>query len=345
MSTMAERKEQARRESEERLANWRDIFHRFSDFENAPQPVFAIKGFLQEGGVTVIGGLAGHSKTFIQLCMAKALMEGSLLFGCELFSVPTPAQRILYLVPECGIGPFWARLKLLGLEQFVKDDRLLIRTLSSPEQVGLTDARMLKASEGAHIFLDSVVRFTTGCENDAEAARLFSDVLFRLLQVGAKSICGCHHSPKSFESADFPTLENVLRGSGDMGAMVSTCWAIRQVDSELNKVYVANVKGRDFQPCAPFIIQGRPFLDDCGRFEMVAEPGTAGEMKFHLKRTAESGRPARKDKADKLPEILKLRAQGMSDNAIAKQTNVARSTLREWLFDYDATQKPSSLDQ
>ena len=56
---------------------------------------------------------------------------------------------------------------------------------------------MLAADENADVFLDSVVRFTTGSENNAENIRMFSDVMFRLLHAGARTITGCHHSPKS----------------------------------------------------------------------------------------------------------------------------------------------------
>jgi RecA-family ATPase len=68
--------------------------------ENAPPLRFAIEGFLQEAGVTLIGGLAGHGKTLLMLAMAKALLEESPLFGCELFAVQRPAQRVLYLCAE-----------------------------------------------------------------------------------------------------------------------------------------------------------------------------------------------------------------------------------------------------
>jgi hypothetical protein len=42
--------------------NWRGIFHTYEEFKNAPPLRFAIDGFLQEAGVTLIGGLAGHGK-------------------------------------------------------------------------------------------------------------------------------------------------------------------------------------------------------------------------------------------------------------------------------------------
>ena len=47
--------------------NWRGIFHSIEEFENAAPLRFAISGFLQDAGVTLIGGLAGHGKTLAML--------------------------------------------------------------------------------------------------------------------------------------------------------------------------------------------------------------------------------------------------------------------------------------
>jgi hypothetical protein len=318
--------------------NWRGIFHSVEEFENAPPLQFAISGFLQEAGVTLIGGLAGHGKTLLMLAMAKALLEERPLFGYEPFSIPRPAQRVLYLVPESSIGPFWARIKLFRLEEYIRNDRLLVRTLSSREQVSLKDPRILKAAEGGDVFLDTAVRFMDGSENDAENARPFADTLFRLLGTGARSITGAHHAPKGFEGQDYMTLENILRGSGDIGAMLSTCWGVRQIDPVPNQLYIQNLKPRDFQPCEPFILEGRPHLDTTGHFKMIAEPGEAGELSEHLPRRSK-GRPVMSDKDEKLAEAVELRRQGFGAPTIAKKIGVAVSTVQKWLFEYDLAQK------
>jgi len=99
---------------------------------------------------------------------------------------------------------------------------LLVRTLSSRGQVCLGDPRLVKAAEGADVFVDTAVRFMDGSENDVESARTFANTLLRLLNAGARSITGAHHAPKGFEGQDHMTLENILRGSGDIGAMLST---------------------------------------------------------------------------------------------------------------------------
>jgi AAA domain len=313
--------------------SWRSIFHTSEEFENAPPLGFAIDGFLQEAGVTLIGGLAGHGKTLLMLSMVRALLQESALFGYEMFSVSRRAERVIYLIPESSIGPFWSRIKMFGLEQFVREDRLLIRTIQAREQVDLTDPRMLAAVEGADVFLDSVVRFTVGSENDAENARLFSDVLFRLLRSGARSITGCHHSPKSFEGAQRMSLENVLRGSGDLGALTTTCWGTRQIDAARNRIYVENVKARDFEPCRSFILEGRPHLDETGQFAMHAKPGEAEELRSYLQQ--KGGRPLAPNRAEQIAMAAFLRAKGDSIREIASKMKVSKTTAARMLDDYD----------
>jgi len=325
--------------------NWRSIFHTVEEIENAPPLRFAIDGFLQEAGVTLIGGLASHGKTLLMLAMVKALLEESPLFGYEPFSVPRLNQRVLYLIPESSLGPFWSRIQLFRLEEYVRTDRLLVRTLSSREQVSLDDPRLLKAAAGADVFLDTAVRFMDGSENDVESARPFADTLFRLLNAGARSITGAHHAPKGFEGQDCMTLENILRGSGDLGAMLCTCWGVRQVDAARNQLYVQNVKPRDFQPCLPFLLEGRPHLDNTGHFLMTHKPGEAGELSDHLPRRKKGGRPAATDKDDKVFRAIELRAKGLSFDEISTAIGVGKTTVHRWLIGKDSFQNRSTAEQ
>ena len=159
--------------------------------------------------------------------------------------------------------------------------------------------RLLKAAEGVDVFLDTAVRFMAGNENDVENARPSADKLFRLLEAGARCITGAHHAPKGFEGQDYMGLQNILRGSGDIGAM---CWGVRQIDAARNQLYVENIKPRDFQPCAPFIVEGRPRLDETGQFKMLQEPGEAEELRSYLRQ--KGGRPAVTDKAAKLSQAV-----------------------------------------
>ena len=323
-------------------ASWRTLFHSSGEIQNVRSVAFAINGFLQDDCITFVGGLPGHGKTLVMLAMCKALLEGSPLFGYEPFAVGVPAKRILYLVPESGLGPIGMRLRTFKIDQYAGNDesaRLFLYTLNSREQIDLTDSRLLKAAEGSHVFLDTAIRFMSGSENEAESSRTFAQQLFALQAAGARTITGAHHAKKEFEKAEYMALENVLRGSGDLGAMLGAAWGLRQVDNASTRIYVENIKARDFEPCASFVLQGRPDLDQSGQFTMLAAPGTAGELRAHLaaKNAQRGGRPVNPDKSAKLAKALELRASGItSESRLAKQVGIDRQTLRRWLFEYDS---------
>jgi hypothetical protein len=254
--------------------DWRALFHSYDELITAPPLRFAITNFLQEDGITFFGGLPGHGKTLVMLSVVKSLLTGNNLFSCENFKVTAPASRVIYLVPESGLGPFKHRLELFGLLEWVKSGKLFVRTMSR-ERISLADPRVLKAAEGADVFLDTAVRFMEGAENAAEDNRVFANTLFDLQGAGARTVVGAHHSPKAFENRENISLENVLRGSGDIGAMLATAWGIKQVDTEHNRIFVKCVKARDFEPGQPFEITGRPFIDNEGDFVMTGQPGLA----------------------------------------------------------------------
>jgi hypothetical protein len=233
------------------------------------------------------------------------------------------------------LEPFGARLRKFGLKEYIDSDQLLVRTLSCSQQVELGDPRILQAAEGADVFLDTVTRFFDGSENDAESSRKFANTLFNLLHAEARSITAAHHSPKSFGTADLMTLENALRGSGDIGAMLCTAWGIRQIDAESNRIYVQNLKARDFQSCGAFVIEGRPHLDQTGRFKLLEAPGDAGELCEYLNRR-KGGAPTTPNKGDKLQRALEMRAEGRSIRQIASAVKIARGTAHAWLKDYDS---------
>ncbi len=299
--------------------------HTYEEILNVPPVSFAIDGFLQEQGITLIGGLSGHGKTLIMLAMVRALLEGGKLF--HRFAVNDPAKKVIYLIPECGLSPFAHRLKIFGLADYVREGRLLVRTLSK-KPISLNDPRLLREVPGSDVFLDTVTRFKSGDENDAAENAEFAENLFNLQRAGARTITGAHHSPKSFGKDTYMSLENILRGTGDIGAMLATCWGIRQIDSEQNRIYVQNVKPRDFLPCEPFIIQGRPSLDATGYFELTEPPGFAGELSDHVSKE-KGGRPAIAE--EKVAEAFRLRALGKSYREIGKALSIGKSTVERWL--------------
>jgi len=275
---------------------WREMFHSYADFENCAPLSFAIGGFLQNDGATMIGGLSGHGKTLILCSIAKALLSGKGGRLWDLFPVEENCLRVVYLVPECSLAPFKHRLQLFGLYSYLapNDERLLVRTLSKGPTPCLSDPRILFAVKGAHVILDTAVRFAEGDENSAtEMARGLANDIFSLLGSGARSVIAAHHSPKPFAKENRMTLENVLRGSGDVGAMLTTAWGVKQIDAASNILHIENIKPRDFQPCGPFQIIGRPHIDDSGDFQILKRPGECGSLmdEQELERNRGGGAP------------------------------------------------------
>ena len=124
------------------------------------------------------------------------------------------------------------------------------------------------------------------------------------------------------------TLENVLRGSGDIGAMLCTAWGLSQIDSAETRIYVQNVKARDFLPCAPFIVQGRPSIIETGFFDLTHPPGFAGTLGDSK---AQAGRPSIEGKEDKIARAQEMKSSGSNYRDIAKELGVSTGTVSNWL--------------
>jgi hypothetical protein len=288
---------------------WRNLFHSWEETQNAPPLKFAIDNFLQEDGITYLGALPGHGKTLLMLEICRTLLEGGKLFEYDLFPATKRSNRVLYLVPECSIGPFKQRLELFRLIDHVRDERMFYRTLSSQVPISnLADERILQAAAGADVFLDTAIRFMEGDENTAKDQKLFAEILFNLQRAGARTIVCAHHSPKAFSGATNATLENVLRGSGDVGAAACTVWALKQVDRLTNRIEISNVKARDFEACEPFEIEGRPYINDTGRLKITKEPGGS----------------------QNLTEFRQLIAEGKQPEEIIKALDISQATFYRW---------------
>jgi hypothetical protein len=288
------------------------LFHSPEECRNAPDIQFAIDGFLQCEGMTFIGGLSGHSKTWVMLSIAKALLlgEGTKLWST--FAVRETANRVLYLIPEVGLSSFMFRAKRMRLMPYIDELRLLLRTLSKGPAPELNDPLMLAAAKGNHVVLDTAARFASGEENSAgDNARGLAADIFKLITAGARSVICAHHSPKTFEKSNVMTLEGILRGTGDIGAMATTVWGVKQLDEPQNIVYMECVKARDFTHCEPFQIRGRPCVDDGGDFILYRAPGESGSLSEEQAGT----NPANKNKHRERDDRVSIVKKWISDDA------------------------------
>jgi hypothetical protein len=296
-------------------ANWREKFHTVNELPDGGT-VALIERILPEG-VSLIGSLSGVGKTWFALSMARALVTGEKFLG--VWAVPQKIP-VLYLVPELGGRAFRSRCEKLGIGagfycQVMRDG---VCDLGDPLLAAAI--RELKPA----VFLDTAVRFVkSDSENDAaQNAQGLATAIFSLLNFGARAVVGLHHSPKASADKEFMTLESILRGTGDLGAMCDSVWGLTRdrgvhggqdylEESELlTRLFVKCVKPRDFEPADAFRIQGRPHIDERGDFVVLLD-----ESENLIE-----------NEADAVSEALEADPH-LSKQALAKKTGVGRNRV------------------
>ena len=260
--------------------HWREVFHMGSELSPRDTVVFIDK-ILSEG-VTGIGSHSGVGKTWVGLSIAHALLSGQPLFGK--FAVRKKAN-VLYLVPEMGGNAFRRRMAKMHISmdggffcQTVKDGAIDLQDPFLLEAVG--DMRPV-------LILDTAIRFLKGDEqSSSEISQGFGARMFNLINHGAQAIIFMQHRSKGSKKEAL-SLENALRGTTDFGAMADCVWAIEHAkapesykgnkdsyakESEnLTRLYLECVKPRDMDPADPFVIQGRPYIDEKGDFVVLTD--------------------------------------------------------------------------
>ena len=249
------------------VEDWRSRYHTFDEMNDAPEPTFIIEGFLQKDVISSIAAPVGQRKTIIATNVVHASLTGEPLFGH--FPVKALPARVLYLCPEMGLFAFAKRIRNLGLMQYV-EKTLFCRTMNTEGKLSLRDLTEQELA-GALVVIDTAVRFVEGDENSSQDMKVFAEDCFRLMRAGASSVLVLFHSPKAAKDVSELTLENAMRGSGDLGAFVSSCWATRLQDPESpweSASYLRNVKQRDFES-DPFEVKS----DKLGKLHLVTKPG------------------------------------------------------------------------
>lgn len=253
-------------EAKAELLDWKTRYHTFDEMNDAPPPSFLIEGFLQKDVISAIAAPVAQRKSLIAANVAHALLTTGKLF--DHFVVTERPERVIYLCPEMGLHSFADRLKRLGLMEYV-GKTLFCRTMNSEGRVLLADLSPEELT-GACVIVDTAVRFIQGDENSSEHMRVFAEECFGLMKGGAASVLVLFHSGKGTKETSELTLENAMRGSGELGAFVSSCWATRLQNPEepyKSASFLTNVKQRDFE--------SKPFEVTCGadcRLHIVAPP-------------------------------------------------------------------------
>jgi AAA domain len=305
----------------------------WEDFENEPKFEWVIDRLFEKSSFNIIAGLSGGYKSWWLMMQAYAQIIGLKLF--DNFQCVANPEGALYLVPEVGRGSFKRRAQLIrapgfsSLYELIREGRLKVRTLSAGPIVNLSNPQIRKLAEGRDVFLDTAVRFLEGDEN-ASADNNLAEQGFGLIRDGARTVTGAHHSPKDFEKASKITLENVLRGTGDIGAMLSNCIGGKKLDEATGLVHWEQCKGRevDEENVLRFQLTAKPWINKEGRFHMTKPPTECKSLAEETQSTngGKGGRP----KKAKDEEIAQLHdVQGLSWDKIGEKLGLSPETVRQ----------------
>lgn len=250
--------------------DWRDLFHTKDDVLNCPEPTFLIEKFLQCGSICAIAAPVAQRKSLIALNAALSLCSGEPLFG--FLEVQNRPSRVLYMCPEMGLISLSDRIKKIGATEYLGEsffirsmNQTLLRLSDIPEE----------ALEGSVLILDTAIRFLEGDENSSEDMKAFSNVLFAIqrAQGPTGAIMVLYHSPKMTKDASELTLENCLRGSGELGAAITDGHGTRlqePEDTHGSSSYIRHIKARDYTGLHPFEVWSDP--DGSGRLTAATDP-------------------------------------------------------------------------
>lgn len=220
---------QLRDEHLKRLANfykdrWRDSFRTIGEMDQG-DPEMIIEGVLQAESTCFFGALPGHGKTLVALAFAKAICTGTPLFNMEDYKVPVK-HPVLYLIPESSDRAFRRRCEAFRIPD---NEYFMARTISSGIPLKLQSPELVEAVRKMRpvIILDTMRRFTDSTDENqaAQNKQLFNDVL-SLRAYGAIAVIIIHHATKGSKT-EAMTLENMLSGTGDIGATPDHAYGIR----------------------------------------------------------------------------------------------------------------------
>jgi hypothetical protein len=256
--------------------DWRTRYVTLEKVRDAKQTSFFIEGFLALDSITALAAPVGQRKSLIALNVAHSLCTGESLFGY--FKVAKQPERVIYLCPEMGLSSFSTRIKSIGLLGYV-GKTLFCQTM---DDISVSLGELNEELPGAVVIIDTLTRFVEGDQNSSADMAKFAQEIFRLKRCGA-TVLLLHHSVKGTGNAI--TLDSAMRGSTELAAFVTSCWAtkLKDPDDPYNSPsLLVNVKQRDYES-KPF----EAISDKSCRMRILGTPGEMAEIKSRADADAE----------------------------------------------------------
>jgi hypothetical protein len=310
-------------QTENKSADWRTQFVTVGQLQTGGVRML-VEGFLPEG-ISMLGALSGVGKTWFGLSLAKALTTGKPFLGR--FGVKNIVP-VLYLIPESNGAAFRQRA-----EKFhIPDDPnlFLCRTVSQGSTLLMDDPAVKAAVAELRpiVILDTAIRFNKSeDENSSSNNKMLVDDSIGLLAAGARAVLGMHHATKA-SAQEGLTLQNSLRGTGDLGAMCDAVYGLKRNETLYDdgngplQLSVVCLKPRDFDPPEPFTIAATTkdqngktvsFIDTTGDFALLDVAELMEDLNGRFKRiVSESPELSLGEVAEALG-IKKRRAQTLAD--------------------------------
>lgn len=315
--------------------DWKSVFHTRTEALALPENVqIVIRGLCNVGNICIWGGLPKHGKSYLFLSLIKALLSGRKWL--DYFDV-SQSKRVIYLVPEVGLRGVVKRLRKLKVLDYLydpitnPDGKLFVQSLSSLQKLGLDDERLLEAVKDADIFVDPLIRFIDGDENNSGEQRILSNKLLNLLGCAARSVWVAHHSPKAFKDVRDITTQNVLRGTSEFAAFPDIIFGVLKIDDEKARLYIKCTDARDDDEyLGDFEVELRPWIDREGDIKLVVAPGTGTPLNKQRKagKHADPERQQKIDFARSIEGSVKNKADAVNEKFGSKHT---KSTIHGWL--------------
>lgn len=340
-------------EREAGAGSWQSRFHTKTEALTIPEnDNIVVRGLCNVGKLSMWGALPKHGKSYLFLSIMKALLSGKPWL--DHFEV-SQSKRVVYLVPEVGLGGVMKRLRKLRMVNYLydpftnPDGALFVQTLSSRDKLKLDDSALLQAVQGADVFVDPIIRYIEGEENNASDQRLLSNKLLALISADARSVWCSHHSPKAFKDVTDITTQNVLRGTGEFAAFPDNIFGVSKTNEESSRLYIKCAAARDDDEyLGAFEVEMRPWIDQTGDMKLVVYPGTGTPLREQLRNNKPGPKPDPDRQAKiKFASSVDGSVQDKADAVNAKfGSKHSKSTVAAWLKekDFDSEQDAGPID-